>query len=135
MYRYKRPPQGDGADCDEDRGATRDCDPGVDSCPDNVDCEGEFGRCNAQCRKDYSFTVNLGGISIVLARNTHENDCCRNDRTTLQQGDGAPCPHDEGSFICDVGDGDCADPENPKQDCVGEWSTCSASCVETCTMT
>ena len=79
----------------------RNCLPGDDACPRNIDCAGSWSTCGADCA-DKTYTV-----------------------TIRQSGEGVECEAEDGATeTCSAGEGDCPVPV----DCQGSWSTCDESC-------
>ena len=93
---------GSGAECPAVNGATEACMAGEGDCPADVDCAGAWSTCDASCQKLYSVS-------------------------TQQSGVGAACAAAAGATAtCTAGEGMCP----PNVDCEGTWSTCSAACTQ-----
>ena len=102
QYIITTPQSGQGAVCPAVAGASGVCSAGEGNCPVNTDCVGDWTSCTASCTKQYIIT-------------------------TPQSGQGAVCPAVAGaSGVCSAGEGNC--PVNT--DCVGLYSTCTASCTK-----
>eukprot|EP01043_Picozoa_sp_COSAG02_P025626 COSAG02_NODE_1446_length_12578_cov_3.488661_7_plen_409_part_00 len=98
------PASGQGAECEYAAGATSACAAGEGNCPPNIDCEGSWSVCEADCA-DKTFTV-----------------------TTPASGQGAECEYAAGATSpCAAGEGNC--PLNI--DCEGSWLPCSLLCEST----
>jgi hypothetical protein len=101
VFSVSMPASGRGGQCQTEDGQRAPCHPGEGACPQNIECEGAWSECEADCsEKVFTITVPAAGTgSECSARD--------GDRETCAAGEGA-CPSDI--------------------DCEGEWRTCSSRC-------
>ena len=98
---------GSGSHCAAAGGETASCEPGVDLCPPNINCQGSWSTCSVSCTQVYSISQQKSGSG-----------------TTCEAADAA-------TRVCAAGTGDC--PVN--QDCIGSWGSCDANCQKVYTVT
>jgi hypothetical protein len=150
---------GAGLRCTSSAGDTRPCAAGQGDCPSDVDCVGNWGSCNSDCLKTFGVLIARqgqgsqceAGDSATEVCAAGEDECPQNidcigsfsvcardcsgkvyEITTEQSGLGVQCHTNAGTTqTCSPGEGQC--PVNT--DCVGYWSSCTASCEKSYTVT
>ena len=96
VFTVTRAQSGNGSKCPE----ATDCLPGIDECPLDIDCEGKWSDCTAQCESGDERVYEI---------------------ITEQSGKGSACDVTEVDCALETG---CVKPQN----CRGSWSECTEAC-------